>query len=592
MAEQELRARITADDRNFQQKTKRAEGRGKRFAKQMQQIGTMIAGAFVFTKAFQSIKKLITGITQMADKLLDLESQTGISTQRLQEFQYVAKIAGVNTDVVSNAAKNLTRRFQQLHSDSSAVSRAFQQLGVATKDSNGNMRDTGIIMEELLTKLAGMENQTERNKLGAQLFSNAWEDLAPILSLGAEGIDKAIDELNEMNGVMSEEAIDTANQLRMDLVKLNEQWAVMKRNIGSSLIPVISDFLGWLQNLDAQSLSLKNAIRSLGEGVINLVKKPFEKTKKEAIDFNDTLQDTQKIFEGLQDQTEDNTEKTESQSDAFKLGVSSIERHQEKLKELEERLKKLSPQQEDRIQDILLEKKAIEELLLSLNKLQKERSEISQDKASTPPRFSPAKGQINIETQTSTAGLVEMSSAIDDLTGKYIKAIDAQQRLIEKTKEQIEPMKRAEDAAYMFGKQVQYSAQMGIDSMEDYAKAVGNAARQAIAAYLAETVAAAVRNAIGTGFGGLILAPVLAGAAAVTFNALVPEFEQGGAVTGPTLAMIGEGAGVNKSNPEYVGTADQIAKMGINGSGLRLVTVDVHGEYLKMVLEETNRKYE
>jgi hypothetical protein len=55
----------------------------------------------------------------------------------------------------------------------------------------------------------------------------------------------------------------------------------------------------------------------------------------------------------------------------------------------------------------------------------------------------------------------------------------------------------------------------------------------------------------------------------------LPKFAQGGAVFAPTLALLGEGFGVSRSNPEFVGTASQLK--GIQG-GTFDVNVSVDGE--------------
>jgi hypothetical protein len=55
----------------------------------------------------------------------------------------------------------------------------------------------------------------------------------------------------------------------------------------------------------------------------------------------------------------------------------------------------------------------------------------------------------------------------------------------------------------------------------------------------------------------------------------IPAFASGGAVFGPTLAILGEGFGISRSNPEFVGTASQLK--GIQG-GTFDVNVNVDGD--------------
>ena len=82
------------------------------------------------------------------------------------------------------------------------------------------------------------------------------------------------------------------------------------------------------------------------------------------------------------------------------------------------------------------------------------------------------------------------------------------------------------------------------DSMEDFGKAAINAARQFVAAKLAEVVAQQIQNAVkssgGNPYVALILGAAIGGATAAMFNSIVPKFGEGGVVNGPTLAMVGE----------------------------------------------------
>ena len=55
----------------------------------------------------------------------------------------------------------------------------------------------------------------------------------------------------------------------------------------------------------------------------------------------------------------------------------------------------------------------------------------------------------------------------------------------------------------------------------------------------------------------------------------IPAFASGGAVFGPTLAILGEGFGISRSNPEFVGTASQLK--GIQGGAFD-VNVNVNGD--------------
>lgn len=121
----------------------------------------------------------------------------------------------------------------------------------------------------------------------------------------------------------------------------------------------------------------------------------------------------------------------------------------------------------------------------------------------------------------------------------------------------------AQQAAKAFGEEMMAAGIQGELSMKNFAQVAAQIAKKIIATYLAEAVAAQIKIWAGTGPWGLALAAGAAAATVALFNSLVPNFADSGAAYGPTLAMVGEAPGISRSNPEYIGTAAQLGKMGM-----------------------------
>ena len=103
----------------------------------------------------------------------------------------------------------------------------------------------------------------------------------------------------------------------------------------------------------------------------------------------------------------------------------------------------------------------------------------------------------------------------------------------------------------------------GADDFEEYGKNVKGVLRDIVGGLISAGVAAAVSKALkDTAFLPVWAIPIVAGAAAglakTAFNTLIPEFAQGGLVTGPTTALIGEGIGTTGANPEVVAPLDKL----------------------------------
>lgn len=236
---------IGANDSQFNKKMKQVEQAFNRHAASFKKTGETLTKAFTGPLAAVggSFLAMAASAGRAADRLLDLQDITGMSAKKLQEFQHVATVAGVNTEAVSNAVENLTRRLKGLDSEGAKSSETLARLGIKTHDAAGNIRNAGEITEDALYRLASMQNATERNTIAAELFGNSWKDLAPILGMGVHGIEQLREEAHKLGLVMTNEELLNANKLRASLDVLGRQFNGLKNKIGAELAPVIDSTL-------------------------------------------------------------------------------------------------------------------------------------------------------------------------------------------------------------------------------------------------------------------------------------------------------------------------------------------------------------
>tara|TARA_R100000664_G_C2759472_1_gene149325 strand:- start:4319 stop:6742 length:2424 start_codon:yes stop_codon:yes gene_type:complete len=110
------------------------------------------------------------------------------------------------------------------------------------------------------------------------------------------------------------------------------------------------------------------------------------------------------------------------------------------------------------------------------------------------------------------------------------------------------------------------SEEQGGDAM---VKNIGNQSRKAIQAKIAEATASWAASVFATvPFPvNAILAATAGTVVGSLFNQIIPPFAEGGLVAGPTLAMVGEGAGTSMINPEVIAPLDKLKGMIGGGSG-------------------------
>lgn len=187
-------------------------------------------------------------IGNMADALLDLSAQTGLTTDKLQEYRHVATVAGVAQDAVANAANMMGRQLNAAGEDSLRVSRAMEVLGLQTRNADGSLRNMDDMMPEIISSLQGMQNQQERNSLATQLFGRAALDMIPILSMSAEEFDGARESARRLGLVLSKDALNAANDFRIRFDTLRASAAGVASQFGLAVMPVFEKLVDILQS--------------------------------------------------------------------------------------------------------------------------------------------------------------------------------------------------------------------------------------------------------------------------------------------------------------------------------------------------------
>jgi len=213
-----------------------------------------------------------------ADRILDLNAITGMSTDSIQEWQHVATVAGVGTESMTKAVEGLTRRIPQLESGTGRAAEQLQQLGIKYEDLSAMSPDQQFDL--LIGKMSEMDNVTERNKIGAQLFGGAWTELAPVLSMGSEQIAATREEAHQMGTVMGEDGLNEANNFRIEMDKLKSSFEGFAMQIGSDMAPVLREDL----------------LPLVKESVVPAIKDFIEKIKDVIKWFGDLSPETQEMI--------------------------------------------------------------------------------------------------------------------------------------------------------------------------------------------------------------------------------------------------------------------------------------------------------
>ena len=210
-----------------------------------------------------------------ADDLNTLSKQTGISTQDLQKYAASADLVDVSVEAMAKANQKLKKNMMAVQNGSKAQTAAFEAIGVSVTDSNGNLRDSEEVFQDVITALGKMENETERDALAMKLMGNSASELNPLIADQGETYKKVSDTLNKYNlDYIDQVTLDKANAFNDSLDTMKAIGTVALQSIGAELagylapalekaVNLFGRFAEWVGNLNPKVLAVVGVIGGL-----------------------------------------------------------------------------------------------------------------------------------------------------------------------------------------------------------------------------------------------------------------------------------------------------------------------------------------
>lgn len=186
---------------------------------------------------------------EYVDELNTESAISGIATRTLQEFDYIQDIVDVSRDRLVDSTKDLTIRVGEALSGNEETVKAFENLGVAIKDSAGNVRDAEDIFWDVIYALADMEAGIERDNTAMELLGEGARELNPMLTLSSDELQNLRDSAEEAGYVMDEKTLKNVQNLKDGLDELAQK-------IQGSVRQAFGELANWLAgDLDASDMT-------------------------------------------------------------------------------------------------------------------------------------------------------------------------------------------------------------------------------------------------------------------------------------------------------------------------------------------------
>lgn len=211
-------------------------------------------------------------MSKTADDLLTLSTQTGLTTDQLQEFEYASELVDVSTDTLQGSLVKLTNNMQTAATGTGSAAEAFKTLKVKVADSQGHLKNNYDVFLQTIDALGKMKNETERDALAMDIFGKSATDLNPLIEAGSGKLKELAEQAHEVGYVVDNETLQSFGELDDAMQKLDKQGDAVKRSFAEALLPIITAFVDVITAIPTPVLTAVIAITSIATVILLVVK--------------------------------------------------------------------------------------------------------------------------------------------------------------------------------------------------------------------------------------------------------------------------------------------------------------------------------
>lgn len=220
-------------------------------------------------KAIVGAVKAVTGafsesISETADygDTIDKMSQKmGLSAQGYQEWDFIMQHCGTTIESLKPAMKTLATAAE-------TGSDAFDKLGISQQQIASMSQEE--LFNATIAGLANVTDETERTYLAGKLLGRGATELGALLNTSAEDIEGMRQQVHDIGGVMSDEAVKASAAYKDSLQNLKYAFGGLKRDLSGDFLPAVTTVMDGMTmvisgNVDEGVALIEQGIEDFGE---------------------------------------------------------------------------------------------------------------------------------------------------------------------------------------------------------------------------------------------------------------------------------------------------------------------------------------
>lgn len=201
--------------------------------------GAALGMAAALAAVVKSLFDCTTEAANNAVQLSRISESAGLSTTSAQKWDYVLKSVGSSLESASGDLSGFQQKIVEASQGAGESAELFKKLGLYVWDASGNLKTTEQMLPELIEKLQGMSDTTERNAIANKLLGGTGTALIPILNQTGDELEALIEEKEKL-GILSEGEIEDLKQTAQAQEDFTNAVEAAKNQLAQSFAPAVT----------------------------------------------------------------------------------------------------------------------------------------------------------------------------------------------------------------------------------------------------------------------------------------------------------------------------------------------------------------
>lgn len=194
----------------------------------MMGIGAVMAGGAIFGAA-------ISKSNEFTEQTYSLAAALGMSYDKATTMNIALQEIGVSSEDYIGMAMKMDRQLRT-HSET------FDKLGIATKDSSGQMLDQEDIMQNALQVMMSFEAGTDRNMVSQAIFGRSAQEAAKLIRLNADEMDHARGIQEQLGLTVGQDGVEAMHKYKQATADVSLAFTSAYQVVAERVLPIIMDF--------------------------------------------------------------------------------------------------------------------------------------------------------------------------------------------------------------------------------------------------------------------------------------------------------------------------------------------------------------